>query len=71
MDYKVIWDDEAIAELAQAVRHIAPQNPVAARRTGATIRTPRDPNEISDAESSQREFTSTDTFGGHGLDVGF
>ena len=37
MDYKVIWDDEAIAELAQAVRHIAPQNPVAARRTGATI----------------------------------
>jgi toxin ParE1/3/4 len=37
MDYKVIWDDEAIAELAKAVRYIARHNPVAARKTGETI----------------------------------
>jgi toxin ParE1/3/4 len=37
MDYKVIWDDEAIDELGQAVRFIAPHNPTAARKTGETI----------------------------------
>jgi plasmid stabilization system protein ParE len=37
MDYKVIWDEEAIDELAQAVRHIAADNPDAARKTGETI----------------------------------
>jgi plasmid stabilization system protein ParE len=37
MDYKVIWDDEAIGELGQAVRFIAPHNPAAARKTGETI----------------------------------
>lgn len=37
MDYKVIWDDEAIEELAQAVRYIAPHNSIAARNTGTTI----------------------------------
>ena len=37
MDYKVIWDDEAIEELGQTVRFIAPHNPVAARKTGETI----------------------------------
>src|ERR1035441_10979118 len=37
MDYKVIWDEEAIDELGKAVRYIAPDNPVAARKTGETI----------------------------------
>jgi addiction module RelE/StbE family toxin len=37
MDYKIIWDDEAIRELGQAVRYIATDNPVAAERTGKTI----------------------------------
>jgi plasmid stabilization system protein ParE len=37
MDYKVIWDDEAIEELARAVRHIAQHNPSAARKTGNSI----------------------------------
>ena len=37
MDYKVIWDDEAIEELRQAVRFIAPNNPTTARKTGETI----------------------------------
>ena len=37
MDYKVIWDDEAIEELRQAVRFIAPNNPTAARKTGEAI----------------------------------
>jgi plasmid stabilization system protein ParE len=37
MDYKVIWDDAAIAELAEAVRHIARHNPTAARKTGELI----------------------------------
>jgi Plasmid stabilization system protein len=37
MDYKVIWDDEAIDELGQAVRFIAPHNPTAARKTGDAI----------------------------------
>jgi plasmid stabilization system protein ParE len=37
MDYKVIWDDEAIEELGRAVRHIAQHNAVAARKTGETI----------------------------------
>jgi plasmid stabilization system protein ParE len=37
MDYKVIWDEEAIAELSQAVRFIARKNPDAARKTGETI----------------------------------
>lgn len=37
MDYKVIWDDEAITELAEAIRYIARHDPTAARRTGETI----------------------------------
>jgi len=37
MDYKVIWDNEAIAELAEAVRFISGYNPVAARKTGEAI----------------------------------
>ena len=37
MDYQVIWDDEAIAELGKAVRYIASDNPLAARKTGETI----------------------------------
>ena len=37
MDDKVIWDDEAIEELGQAVRFIAPHNSTAARRTGEAI----------------------------------
>ena len=37
MDHKVIWDDEAIEELAQAVRYIASRDPVAARRIGEAI----------------------------------
>jgi|HubBroStandDraft_4_1064222.scaffolds.fasta_scaffold2240907_1 toxin ParE1/3/4 len=37
MDYKVIWDDEAIDELGRAVRWIARHNPVAARNTGEAI----------------------------------
>ena len=37
MDYKVIWDEEAIVELGQAVRFIASYNPGAARKTGETI----------------------------------
>jgi plasmid stabilization system protein ParE len=37
MDYKVIWDDEAIEELGRVVRFISPHNPVAARKTGETI----------------------------------
>lgn len=37
MDYKIIWDDEAIRELAQAVRYISRDNPVAAKSTGEKI----------------------------------
>jgi plasmid stabilization system protein ParE len=37
MDYKVIWDDEAMEELGQAVRFIAAHNLKAARKTGETI----------------------------------
>jgi plasmid stabilization system protein ParE len=37
MDYKIIWDDEAIQELGQIVKFIARANPVAARKTGETI----------------------------------
>jgi plasmid stabilization system protein ParE len=37
MGYKVIWDDEAIEELRQVIRHIALYNPAAARKTGETI----------------------------------
>ena len=37
MDYKVVWDNEAIEELGQTVRFIAPHNPAAARKTGETI----------------------------------
>lgn len=37
MDYKVIWDDEAIKELGEAVRYIAKHNPIAARKTGEII----------------------------------
>jgi plasmid stabilization system protein ParE len=37
VDYAVIWDDEAIEELGQIVRHIAKDNPVAARKMGDGI----------------------------------
>jgi plasmid stabilization system protein ParE len=37
MDYKVIWDEEAIEELRQIVRHISHYNPIAARKTGETM----------------------------------
>lgn len=37
MDYKIIWDDEAIHELAQAIRYIAIDNQIAAERTGRII----------------------------------
>ena len=37
MDYKIIWDDEAIQELGLAVRYIAADNPTAAEKTGRTI----------------------------------
>ena len=37
MDYKVIWDDEAIEELGKAVRFISPDNPAAARKIGEMI----------------------------------
>ena len=37
MDYKIIWDDEAIHELGQVVRYIAADNPVAAERTARII----------------------------------
>jgi plasmid stabilization system protein ParE len=37
MDYKVIWDDKALEELAHAIRHIAQDNPPAARKIGAAI----------------------------------
>lgn len=37
MDYKVIWDDEALLELEQAVRYIAKHNSNAAQKTGDTI----------------------------------
>ena len=37
MDYKVIWDEEALEELGQAVSYIAQHNPDAARKTGETI----------------------------------
>lgn len=37
MDYKIVWDEEAIYELGQAVRYIAADNPVAAEKTGKTI----------------------------------
>ena len=37
MDYKVIWDEEALEELGQAVRYITQHNPAAARKTGKTI----------------------------------
>ena len=37
MDYKVIWDDEALEELGQAVRYIAQKNPSAARKIGEMI----------------------------------
>jgi plasmid stabilization system protein ParE len=37
MDYKIIWDDEAIHELGEAIRYIATDNPAAAEKTGRTI----------------------------------
>lgn len=37
MDYKIIWDEEAIQALAQAVRYIARDNQSAAERTGKRI----------------------------------
>ena len=37
MDCKVIWDDEALAELAEAIRYIAGDNPSAAKKTGEAI----------------------------------
>lgn len=37
MDYKVIWTDEAIADLRQLVSHIAQDNPVAAVKFGEEL----------------------------------
>ena len=37
MDYKVIWDDEAIHELGQIVNYISRVNPAAGRKTGQLI----------------------------------
>lgn len=37
MDYKVIWDDEAIQELGQIVSYISQVNPAAARKIGELI----------------------------------
>ncbi|HTR41020.1 MAG TPA: type II toxin-antitoxin system RelE/ParE family toxin [Pseudomonadales bacterium] len=37
MDYKIIWDDEAITELAQVVGYISKHNPTAAEKTGKII----------------------------------
>jgi dihydrofolate reductase len=37
MDYQIIWDERAIAELARAVRFIAKHDPVAAKKTGDAI----------------------------------
>jgi len=37
MDYKIIWDDQAIEELRKVVRFIAPNNPAAALKTGEAI----------------------------------
>jgi toxin ParE1/3/4 len=37
MDYKIIWDEEAICELEQAVRYIAADNPVATEKAGKII----------------------------------
>jgi toxin ParE1/3/4 len=37
MDYKIIWDDEAVYELGRAIRYIAANNPIAAEKTGKTI----------------------------------
>ena len=37
MDYKVIWDDEAIEELSRIVQYIAADNPSAARKMGLAI----------------------------------
>jgi toxin ParE1/3/4 len=37
MDYKIIWDDEAIHELSEAIRYIATDNQSAAEKTGRLI----------------------------------
>ena len=37
MDYKVIWTDEAIADLRQLVAFISQDNPAAAARLGQTL----------------------------------
>lgn len=37
MDYKIIWDDEAIEELGLAVRRIAQDNPATAHKFGGII----------------------------------
>ena len=37
MDYKVIWDEEANQELVRAVRRVAQDNPIAARKIGGEI----------------------------------
>lgn len=37
MARKIIWSDDAIADLAAIVRHIAADNPAAALRTGQAI----------------------------------
>ena len=37
MDYQIIWDDEALAELTRIVGYIAADNPPAARKFGERI----------------------------------
>ena len=37
MGHKVIWTDEAIADLQQVVAHIAPDNPAAAVKLGEEL----------------------------------
>jgi addiction module RelE/StbE family toxin len=37
MGYQVIWSDDAISDLRQAVQYIAQFNPDAAKKTGETI----------------------------------
>lgn len=37
MDYQIIWDDEALAELTRIIGYIASDNPTAARKFGERI----------------------------------
>jgi plasmid stabilization system protein ParE len=37
MDYKVIWEDDAISDLARCVRYVAENNPAAAIKLGEVI----------------------------------